>query len=733
MKGKALHTLLLLLSAGTSVLAQETILGDWSVTGSNTLRGTVYDAHGAGSGSPYPFEGDMYFDELTMFFNKQDSEYSNWRGEITGLYNVNDDYRTGDFGLVPERINLTRESGESGLPFRAEVGDYFAYYSFLTLQRSLKGVQLELQPFNTDRQQHSFVLSSGALESNWRDLTFQDDYFNGLSWLMQDQKLGSWSVNFAHNFRDNSFKAGTLDRNQYVISVSGEVPFTLAAHQISIEAEAAHFSGDHEGLSGAASGQERSDNGYLVEMRGNHQQLPWDYRFRFEHYGQDFRPHGAVVSSDRQSFELHSGWRFNSGIRMRARAQLFQDAYETNNRLRTRTYGINLTGPVLQSYYPGLNARLDAFIQNRDNELITVSQLTQTIRLDLNAPLPRDWTGRMSVFLRNVKNRLARPGDSLTREVTIGADHAFNIAGWLGYITPGFTLRTIRKGDNESEELRPSLAMRLNRDAHSLNMNYGSLLQDRRARFNGIDVDTHTFNMDYRYRFNQHTLGLEANVRGRDPEPGESTEAYRISAFWSMEFDRPARALSQRSTDSGISSTGVASTALTANLILNLNQLGPGANAASIDKSLENTGISKAVEQSGYSVYEAAVFSDIFRRQRLALQYRAGILMKSAVIIDFDDVGNRDSNSQVYERVRQALIRELGSPARTFDQGDFSVNLARDVNAERFIRITEWITDKGKIRFGIPRRLDGQVRMEIQHDFNFSAPRDTLWSVEEVR
>ncbi len=704
---------------------------DWDISGSNTLRGTVYNASGSGAGSPYPFKGDMFFDELNLYLDNQDSEYSSWSGEISGLYNVNDDYRSADFGLVPERISLSRENGTGELPFRAQAGDFFAYYSYMTLQRSLKGVQFEIQPRFNDRQQHSIVFTSGANESNWRDLTFQDDYFNGLSWLVQDRKLGSWGMNLTHNYRDNSFKAGTLDRNQYVFSLSAEIPLQLNSHRIFFEAEAAHFNGDHDGISGALSGQERADNGYRVEMRGNHSQLPWDYRFRFEQYGQDFRPRGAVVSADRRSFELHSGWRFNSGIRLRARAQLFEDAFETSNRLRTRTYGVNLTGPFLQNFYPGLNGRLDAYIQNRDNRLITVSQLTHTLTLNLNAPLPSGWTGRLGVFVRNNKNRLGRNGDDLTREVNFGADHRFSLNGWQAYVTPGFTIRSTRKGNNDTEEIRPTLAMRLNRDAHSLNMNYGSRLQDRRASLNGIDVDTHTFNMDYRYTHKQHEVGLEANVMGRDPQPGESTEAWRVSLFWTMEFDRP-RAAEQRVAARSISPAG-SGAGDTGGLKLDLAQLGPGADATSVLASLSLAGIDKPSKQSGFQVYETTLLENILQRQRLALDFGGGVLIRSALIIDFEDIGDVDSNAQTYERIRQALIRELGNPIRTFDNGDFSPQLINDVNDQRFIRTTEWKTASGTIRFGIPRRLDGQVRMEIQHAPAFGSPRDTLWSIEGVR
>lgn len=703
---------------------------DWNISGTNTLRGSLYDASGTGSGSPYPSEGDMYYDEISLYFNREDSPYASWDGEFTGLYNVNDDYRTRDFGMVPERMSLSRESGEGGLPYRAQVGDFFAYYSYMTLQRSLKGVQLELQPFMSDTRQHSFILTSGANESSWRDLTFQDDYFNGASWLMQDQVFGSWSVNVSHNFRDNSFKAGTLDRSQVVTSISGEVPFQLGGHRLSIETEFAHFNGDHDGLGGAANGQDRADNGYLVEMRGNHSRLPWDYRFRFEQYGQDFRPRGGVVSADRRSFELHSGWRFNSGIRLRARAQLFEDAFETTNRLRTRTYGVNITGPVLQNMYPGLTGRVDAYIQNRDNALMTVSQLVHTLNMNLNAPLPNDWNGRLGLFIQNSRNRLGRAGDRLLRELTLGADHRFNFYGWEGYLSPGLTLRTIRKGDGDTDEIRPVMSMRLRRDNHSLNMNYGSRLQDRRASLNGIDVDTHTFNMDYRYRFRQHEVGLEANVQGRDPQPGDATEAWRISAFWTMEFDRPAPSPAGGIPQYAARTTGVGAAA---DMRLDIATLAPGRLAGDVLAELEEADIGSAAKQSGFLVYETTLFPDVFRRQRLGLEFSAGSLQRSAIVIDFDEVGDQDSNAQTYERIRQSLIRELGSPTRTFDQGNFSPDLLDDVNNESFIRTTEWKTASGTVRFGIPRRLDGQVRMEIQHARNFGPARDTLWSLEGVR
>ena len=44
------------------------------------------------------------------------------------------------------------------------------------------------------------------------------------------------------------------------------------------------------------------------------------------------------------------------------------------------------------------------------------------------------------------------------------------------------------------------------------------------------------------------------------------------------------------------------------------------------------------------------------------------------------------------------------------------------------------VTPRGVLRFGIPRRLDGQLRMEIQHRAAFPGGlEDARWSLEEVR
>ena len=242
----------------------------------------------------------------------------------------------------------------------------------------------------------------------------------------------------------------------------------------------------------------------------------------------------------------------------------------------------------------------------------------------------------------------------------------------------------------------------------------------------GIDTDTHTLNLDSRYGWLQHVFGLEANLFGRDPEPGAATGAYHVSAYWTYQFDHPPVSVAAAApVDTDYTAEG--------RVEASIPGLAPGITEQEAQLALSQKNISGGVSQAGFVVYEYPLLKDVLQRQRLILGYEAGLLAQSALLIEFDDVGDRDSVMQTFERIRQTLIRQLGNPDRTFEQGDFTPGFAADVNAQRLVRIVEWTTPSGTIRFGIPRRLDNQVRMEIQHARRFPQPRETLWSFEEIR
>ncbi|MGH8671332.1 MAG: hypothetical protein ACREUA_04750, partial [Burkholderiales bacterium] len=256
---------------------------------------------------------------------------------------------------------------------------------------------------------------------------------------------------------------------------------------------------------------------------------------------------------------------------------------------------------------------------------------------------------------------------------------------------------------------------------------YAGLAQNP-SSVGGVDVDTHRLALNYRYAIPENVYGVEFNYYDRNPDAGEDTDAYRLSLFWTHEFDRPPHAAAS----AGLLSYSDESQTLPAGPLL-LVALAPGLDIPKLKQSLELAGTRGGTQQPGLIVYETHVLAAIDQRQRLALLHDGDMLRSSALIIDFDDVGDRDNAAQTFERVRKSMIDAYGSPTFSFETGEFGTNLADDIAAGRLIRVVEWTTDKGKLRLGIPKRLDGQIRMEIQHAPSFGPPRDTLWSVEGVR
>lgn len=718
---RAAFWLSLALAAGSASAGP---LDPWQVSGSNTARVEHYGTEGDPASSPYAFEDGQYYDEYGLNFFRRNSLYDSWRGQLFGVFN-DSEYRAPNNGVVPERVSLVREKGDGSLPYRLEFGDAFSYYSFLSLQRSIKGVQLELQPAAvTESLRQSWVFSSGSFKPSWVDDPLGSDYTNGVSWLAEAGSAGSYSVNAVHNTRPEDTTTGALDRDQLVFSATGEKQFSLPARALTLEAELARFDGDHDGLAGAASGQDRSGNGYMVELRGEDAGRPLEYRARIESYDQDFRPRGAVITPDRRSYELHSGWRTGSGLNLRGRLQSFEDGWETANPLETRTLGVNLAGPFFREAMPGLSGSLDTFVQTRDNDTGSIEQDIVTANLNLARPLPREWSGRLGLFVQDIGDDSPGASDLTTQQLTLGAGHAFRCAEFEGYATPGLVLRLIRDSAAESDEWGPTLQLNARRNAHSVGFSYGYLAQDRAAAA-AVDAITQTTALTYEYGLTQDRLGAELNLNDRANDPGRGAEAYRVSLFWTHSFDKPPRLEAQEAPAAQLARGAVPGA--------DPLNLAPALRWAEAQSTLQSSGITGGVRQGHSQVYEQRVLKSITQRQRLALEHDENTLWSSTAIIEFSDVGNVDSVTQTFERVRRELIERYGRPSTVYEVGEFEPGFVAAVNSRKLVRVMEWTTQDGVLRFGIPRRLDGQVRMEIQHRRSFPSPQDTLWSLEEVR
>ena len=696
---------------------------DWLLTGDNTMRSDYYGVRGDTSASGYRFEGLHSYDQLNLNLMKRRTPYERWRIQLSGVAN-DSDYRNPDNGFIPERLNLFVEKGDTAVPFRFESGDIYGYFSYRTLQRSLKGIQVELQPHaGTGNRRHSILLVSGANQPTWRHFRGEDNYTSGLSYLFHDKRFGRYGLNYVHNSREGDMAAGTLERTQNTYSITGERAFNLFSQRLTLEGELAGFSGDHDGTTGVTSGQDRDDEGIFAQLSGK-SRTPLTYRFRYEAYGQDFRPVAASVSASRRSTEYHAGWRFEGGQQLRGRIQDFRDGYETANPTDTRTYGLNLSGPMLTGVVDNMSGSINAFIQNREDRVKTTDQDTTSVTLNLSKPIYAGWNGSLGLFYQHIDNHITGLSDITTKQVHLSGDHTVEIFGFKGSVAPGFVLRKIDDSLLETLTLNPTLGLNLEKGRHSITDNIFFEGQDRHTAA-GTDVDTFTHNFSYQYRTGNNTLGLEYVHENRDPDPGEETESYVVGAFWTYTFNkRLHRKPKETPPPAAVSTEGEAFT---------LAALVPGTDLALVKRTLERAGIRGGIARPNVIVYDTRLLDELEQRQRLVLVHQAGRLTKSALIVDFDYVGGPADIMETFARVRNLFVDRYGRPSSFYEKGDAGENLAKDINSSTFIRIVEWNITGGTVRFGIPRRRDRQVRMEVQFSKAFPSPTQTLWSIENVR
>ncbi|MGV6827130.1 MAG: hypothetical protein ACWA5Q_09145 [bacterium] len=710
--------LLIAALAGTSAanLQAEGYWDNWQISGTNTLKWENYDVSGDANQSPYRFEGDQFYDDFNISFSRKISQYESFYGQIGGVLN-NSEYRADDDGIVPERLNLRWDKGDSSIPFRAEAGDYYGYMSYRTLQRSLKGVQVDLQPASSAPQRrHSVLLLAGADQPYWRHLDEDEKHFVGGSWLMEDANLGRWSGNVVYNRTEQDLTNTEFD--QTVASIAGEYEFRAGKYKLVVEGEAATLSGEHA----RSNGESESGQGYMLEARGdNGGQLT--YRLRYEDYDADYQPAGGVVSADRQSAEGHIGWRFNSGLRLRGRLQHWSDADSTANPQETDVIGVQLTGPM----FARTTGTAHVFRQSIDNDAGTVDRVTDTLQLDLSRGLPAGWLGKAGLYLQDIDDSTAANSDQTTTQITLNGSHSYQFAGFTGVITPGLLYRDVDAQRGDQQDWHPTLVLSAKREEHSLDLNYG--YQTQNFDLNN-DLVTQTAALRYRYTKGRNTFGAELNTFNRAVDNAEDTDAYRFGVFWTHRFDKPARATAKPG--SSVSQLAPSTERIPVGPAA-IAAIKPGDRIETLEQRLAEAGFVRPELNGDVMTYEAVIMPSIDQRQRLVIEHDGKTVERVSLVVDFDQIGDVASAEQTFERVREQLIRSFGRPSRTVDEGEFGENFIAAVNSGLLVRITEWNFVDGALRFGMPRRLDGIVTMELQHARDLPPVAERDWNIALVQ
>jgi len=167
---------------------------------------------------------------------------------------------------------------------------------------------------------------------------------------------------------------------------------------------------------------------------------------------------------------------------------------------------------------------------------------------------------------------------------------------------------------------------------------------------------------------------------------------------------------------------------------IRLDQLALDMSVGDAFSLLQNSNISGGVPLGDALVFEQRYFSSVHNRQRLVIVQDPTHtkLDIAAVLIDVDIARGSAALRALVDDVRDELTRSYGRP-RLFEQGRFDDNIAANILSGDFIYLAEWELPGGVLRMGLPERLDGQIRLEVQYKQGFSSVQETAWSIEDVR
>jgi len=432
-----------------------------------------------------------------------------------------------------------------------------------------------------------------------------------------------------------------------------------------------------------------------------------------------------VITPGLRSEEGHVGWRFPTGIQARGRLQHFRNNRGTANPLDTYTGGLGLSGPFLTTLVENLTIRADGFIQEQESENLTTDTTTTNVSVGFTKPLLPSLTGNIDIFYQLVNPHTLGATDTTTWQGTSGVVYTFFNKEISGTVSPQLLSRRILNPSTDSQDWQPSVNLNMIYGPHTLNFSERILFQDRMSP-GGVSVTTMTTNVNYRVQYEAHTFGMEMDWITRAPSSGGDTESFRFGVFWRIEFDKPASTLVMAPRPSGpgeIPSTGLEL----------FSSLRLGSPLGEVRDRLSQQGFVVSQERPGLLIYEVQLLPLIPQRQRLVVVHDGRVLQRTVLIIDFDPDQSTTDILRTFDRVRQLVLTQFGTPRTFFEEGAFGNDPLAELRGGDVRRALEWDHPDGPLRFGIPQRVDGQVRMELTVAPKLQTIRDPLWSVQEVQ
>ncbi len=523
----------LLLAAGPA--RGQALLEGWQAWHEAGLTGVRYAHHGDETVTPYPVDGDDAYLESNLQSWNVSTPGHEQRFQLQTLGGSDTVYRSDDNQPQVERVQYFLEEGRTAVPYRMHLGDFYGELSQQTLERPLKGLQLEFQPdlFGADYTT-SLLFLNGIIHPDWRHLDNHTGSSHGVSWMVEsgDAKV---DVHYLYNrLRDT----GPLDRrDQNVLGFAladrlGWFPGTPR-----LEAEGNWFGGD-VAVSPSRVREDRDASSFLVTLRDWPGASGWGYGVEYEDHSRWYNPAGTPVNPDREILRgdlLGRGF----GQRIKLHGEDHERSESTLTPLEERFYSLSLEGNWGQRLSHRLYAAredIEGGPSGRDDRIETLRWTVYrdlSARLELEAGVLARLRENQSLNLTEERTRGGRAGLKFFLNDLFGGGSGSLRAGVLGRrstLQPPFTVEA------SSRELEPYLDLVYSAGNHSLAARWNTVDQDRTADL-VEDVTTYDGRLDYQYRLSpNHRLDVSYEFYRRQSDAAEDGESGVLSLtvkwFW---------------------------------------------------------------------------------------------------------------------------------------------------------------------------------------------------------
>jgi len=665
------------------------VQAEWQYNGQNTLTAEFYDVDGAQDRGLYSEQGSQRYNDLYVNFSNYASPYKNVRGYVQA--SVNDSaYRLEQGGQI-SALSLSYENGENKIPTRLMAGDFYANQSQRTLQRGLKGIQVELQPVGWSTP-HSIQFFGGRVANNY-DAFFSDedkDFFAGGSWLIEDTSLGSFAFTTVHY--ENS--AADVDAQEQVTSLAWEKLFSIVNFDYALEVELAHLNGE------TFIDDSLAANSRLIELTG-YGSDGQSVLVSFQRNDRDFSPQGGSVVANRQSLDMQWGQRLYKQMNVRLRRQHYIDSLDDENQQQTDIYGINLIGlPFEQS---DLNVNVDVSLRQQQDDDRSYDADSWAVNMNLSLPITARWRARANYQWQKSQDKL-NDVNSFRRFSSVGVDFTTQWRGWYANLSPSLNYNQDIDGQgSETSQFSGGLVLSAQRNGHSLLLSHQHVYFDAKSEFSQ-QFNTMQTTLQWQAQWQQHRLQLNFDRYAFDQEAVTSNSySYKASISWTYQFEKMPAAYQTSQQQSQAFDQFYYLDDVQLNRVYG-NEL---------NDKLADAGWSEAGQNGVFDLYAGRLFEDISNRQILAIEKRANQVQTANVVIELANL-SASSVERLYNDILDDLLTIYGRPLRERSVGAIDQNWQQSLNANKLVRIVEWQTKNGILRFGLPKPLTGRARLELQ-------------------